>query len=1014
MTISDSENQAIINSKRRISFVWVIPIMALVFGGYLAYKAVMERGTMVSLVLESSEGIIPGKTEIRYRGLVMGLVKDIQLDSSMQKVIANIEMKPTKLPIFNERTLFWLVRPQVTFAGISGLETLLSGNYIALRPFVSSALPAKYQFVALSEPPPLPEETPGLHLKLFSEKLSSLGPGSQVSFRQIPVGSVTSYRYDNQSSQVEIDVHIQPEFAHLVNENTRFWNASGINIEGGVSGVKVETESFASIMTGGIAFDTYGTADSAKLVSNYTQFKLFPNFDEAKLGLEITLLFEWGSSITKNMPIIFEGVELGEIADYTLADDDSGIIAVARVDPRIKPILKSETKFFVVSPKISASGIDNLDTMFSGNYISLTFSRDGEDQTTFKVSKRKPRLGLNVPGLHLSLQTPHIDSLEIGAPLFYRKKKVGDIQDIRVDTDKEQFFVDVFIEPGYAKLVNQQTRFWNASGFSLRGSLNEIEIKTESVMSILTGGIAFENVDIHRDAELAVNGEIFRLYSDRYDAEFSIEAKIQFHSTAGIRKRSTKVKYKGEIIGEVKDIEKDENNKPWVTVGLKPHFHWLLKKKTRFWLEKPMLFGSTVNDFIDGTFIGVKPGKGKASKIFIAKRVKPIVDHSAPGLQLKILTEEADSLGVGSKVLHRKVAIGHVENIRHTKDKRNIEVMITIDEAHRKLLSENSRFYIAGGLDIQGDLSGVEVRTESLSAIVTGGLGVYTPKKSGTKSLREGHTFTMYPSFKSAKFGKYPITIDFPHAQGLSAGMQIRYATQQVGEVIQLNFNEDLTRVSMKALLYEFAQDLAREGSKIWLDGPRVGLVGNKNWDAVLVGQYLGISKGSGKLISHYHGEYEAPAIKQFPSGLNIKLQSVSRYSIVPDNPVYYRHIEVGRVIGTELDAKADIVNIYINIHDKYRPLVREGSRFWAKSGLKISAGIFSGIAMNTDSMESILAGGIQFATPPLGTSGVPVGDGHAFELNAWVKQKWLDWDSQVLLDNAGLSLPLEMPNEQQ
>jgi paraquat-inducible protein B len=183
---------------------------------------------------------------------------------------------------------FWMVKPSISLAGITGLEALVKGNYIALRPGEKGNAPQR-DFVARAKAPPLDLGAPGLHLVLFSDTRGSLEVGSPVLFRQVKVGTVQSFQLSRDNQQVAFGVHIDPEHAHLVNSSTRFWNASGITLKGGLSGVEVKSESLQTLLAGGIAFET-PNPNASKSNKRVERFTLHSSQEVAlQKGLELTI-----------------------------------------------------------------------------------------------------------------------------------------------------------------------------------------------------------------------------------------------------------------------------------------------------------------------------------------------------------------------------------------------------------------------------------------------------------------------------------------------------------------------------------------------------------------------------------------------------------------------------------------------------------------------------------------------------------------------------------------------------
>lgn len=199
-------------------------------------------------------------------------------------MIATIEMNKAAEPHLTKGTRFWLVKPSVSLAGITGLETLVSGNYIAVSPGEGERTK---RFTALKVAPPLSDSEPGLHLTLKAERLGSLNRDSPIFYKQIQVGRVKSYRLSEDQSTVEVKVFIEPAYASLVRKHTRFWNASGVSIDASLSGVKVRSESLSSIVAGGIAFATPEYRKDSPPTDPSLPFRLYEDFDAAQAGIRV-------------------------------------------------------------------------------------------------------------------------------------------------------------------------------------------------------------------------------------------------------------------------------------------------------------------------------------------------------------------------------------------------------------------------------------------------------------------------------------------------------------------------------------------------------------------------------------------------------------------------------------------------------------------------------------------------------------------------------------------------------
>ena len=245
--------QAAVGGRRRFSLVWLIPIVAAIAGAWLVYTTFAERGPTITITLQAASGLEPGKTPIKYRDVQLGLVESVMLSDDLQRVVVTARMEKAAEKELRDETQFWIESARITAAGVSGLGTLLSGAYIGMRP--GAGKPTRH-FVALETPPVYQVDVPGKRLTLHAEKLGSVSPGSPIYFRGIEAGSVLGYHLDENGKDVSIFAFVRAPYDAFVRQDSRFWNASGIDVSLTAAGVNVRTESLQAILGGGIAFDT--------------------------------------------------------------------------------------------------------------------------------------------------------------------------------------------------------------------------------------------------------------------------------------------------------------------------------------------------------------------------------------------------------------------------------------------------------------------------------------------------------------------------------------------------------------------------------------------------------------------------------------------------------------------------------------------------------------------------------------------------------------------------------------
>ncbi|MGV0962717.1 MAG: intermembrane transport protein PqiB [Polynucleobacter sp.] len=239
--------------------IWIIPIVAILVGLGLAYKAVVDHGPTITVSFKSGDGLIAGKTFVKYKEVNIGLVKTVILSEDHQQVIATIKLDKDAADFAREDTRFWIVRPRITASGVSGLSTLLDGPFIAAD--LGQSTSRVDSFVALDVPPILTSGNPGREFILRAPTLGSHGIGTPVYFRRLNVGQVVAYDLDKDGKNISIRVFVDAPYDQYVTNNTRFWNASGIDVSIGASGIQLQTESLVAVVAGGIAFEAPQSAE---------------------------------------------------------------------------------------------------------------------------------------------------------------------------------------------------------------------------------------------------------------------------------------------------------------------------------------------------------------------------------------------------------------------------------------------------------------------------------------------------------------------------------------------------------------------------------------------------------------------------------------------------------------------------------------------------------------------------------------------------------------------------------
>lgn len=734
--------------QRRFSIIWLLPIVALAIGGWLLYNNFVERDYIVRIHFESGAGLMAGKTQVKHKGVIIGEIKKLSLGDNLKGVVATVSLSRTAGSALRQGTQFWIVEPRISLLGISGLETLVSGSYIEMRPGHGEPT---FDFIALSSPPPILDTEPGLHLVLKTANLGSIRPGSPVLYRKVVVGSVQSYDFNSDNTGVDVKVHIQSEFSHLVTPCSRFWNSSGITLSGDLGGLTFQAESIASIIAGGISFFNPDSESrkALKQCKNGDSFILFEDYKSADAGIPVRIRFESATGLVPSKTKVFyKGIEVGVLKTIDINQDLSGVIGEFFFVPSSEPALNESTRFWTVKPRLSFTEISGLDTLLSGIYLEMSFSMGAQPKRDFHVLKEAPLRLDQSSGLNIILTSDDLGSINRGTAVFYRKMKVGSVLSFHLSKERKMVLIDVNIEEPYTSLVRSNSKFWNTSGISIKGDINGVDVRTESLESIVYGGIAFFTPD-HEGKAIGVGHE-FQLHKD-FDAarENGIPLRIRFSGGHGLKKGS-QVRYRDVQVGVVSRVRPDKGTSSVVVdVMLSSESEELAVAGSQFWVVKPKLGiveTSHLETLISGNYIAVIPGKGEAQTEFLGVEEPPTANVHPDDLSITLTSTRLGSVKKGVPVYYREVPVGKVTGYRLADSADKVLITVAINASFAPLIHKNSRFWNVSGMDFDfGLFKGARFQMNSVESLVEGGIAFATPPPPDMgEAAKSNDTFVLH------------------------------------------------------------------------------------------------------------------------------------------------------------------------------------------------------------------------------------------------------------------------------
>ncbi|WP_305829490.1 MlaD family protein [Photobacterium leiognathi] len=858
-----------IRRDRGLSPLWLLPLLALILAGWLLFKAVNEAGERIQIHFNDAVGLVAGRTTIRYQGLEVGIVRDVSLSKDLKSIYVTADIYPEAVNILRKNTRFWLVKPKASITGISGLDTLVSGNYIALLPGDG---PEATKFTALENQPADTPLEDGLKLQLKAPNLGSISIGSQIFYKKIPVGEVFNYTLSDNKKEVVIDALIKPRYANLVTDKSRFWNVSGMRADIGFNGVDVQFESLSALIAGAIAFDS---PDKGTAIEPNHLFKLYPDINTAGRGIAITIALPDNNNISDSgSPIMYRGLQIGKITDVSLDDKTNKIVAHAAIEPSMREYLNSGSRLLLEEAEVSLNGVKNIGNLVRGNFLRLIPGK-GETTRNFTAITRDT-LEEQQPGVAtFKLYAEQSFGIKRGTKLRYKGLTVGRITNVELSGDRVNF--DVLVQPEYTNLIRSSSRFFVDGGIDASITSRGVDVSIPPADQLISSAISFTSVGSSK-----IN-KSYTLFKNRSLADLA-----------------------------------DEKLKGYSTINL------------------------------------------------FAEKLPPVSE--------------------GSPVLYRNLQVGEVIDFALQDDGVNIK--LNIEKKYRHLITSRTVFWNRSGIEVEAGLNGVKLVTDPLSTLIKGGIAF---DNMDQVSNRIGSKYKLYPSLSDAQHFGQLITLTASDARSVSNNTEIKFQGVTIGQIINIEPDFHKGNVRIQARLYpKYAKKIAKSDSYFWVVKPKISLSGSENLDSLL-SSYIAVQPGKGK----FSDTFKLGSAELFNSRMTIVLESEERGSISEGTPLLYRDIQVGQVVNVSLGDLADRVIIKAQLEKQYSHLVRKNTVFWNKSGVNVDIGI-TGANIKAGTFDSLLRGGISFATPeqqPLEPKAKP---GKHFLLHKEVNPKWLTWRTAI------------------
>jgi len=325
------EAQAELRRHVGFSWIWLLPLATVLLVGYLVIKLISDRGPTISISFESADGLTAQQTQVKYKAVTLGTVEQIDLADDLAHVVVKVRMSDQSAALLTDKARFWVARPRLGggLSGVeTGLETLVSGAYVAVDPGPKGGK-RQTEFKGLEKPPSVRSDEPGTAFFLQTEALGGLGEGAPVFYRDVAVGEVLSADLDDTSKapSVRVRIFVRAPYDRKVVPETRFWNSSGIRVNTGASGLRVELQSLKSLLSGGIAFRAPLEAEQHARSPAESTFRLYADEPQAAVGFYsegIPYVSYFQSSVrglSEGSQVQMFGKQLGSVMHIDLVKD---------------------------------------------------------------------------------------------------------------------------------------------------------------------------------------------------------------------------------------------------------------------------------------------------------------------------------------------------------------------------------------------------------------------------------------------------------------------------------------------------------------------------------------------------------------------------------------------------------------------------------------------------------------------------------------------------------------------
>ena len=732
--------------KSGVLWVWIFPIIAAVATGWFFWTDYKSMGPEISITFDEVPGIQAGKTPLVYRGIDAGIVSAVELDKDLKKVLVKVRLKEFAAGLASKQTDFWVEKPVITLAELTGLESIIQGNSIRAR---SPGGSFETQFIGLAEPPLMPLLPGDFTIRLTGSHVPFLNRGTPVYHRGVRVGLVRE-KFINEKGMPELCLMIEQAYTSTLRTTSRFWRLPATSVQLGEHGLKLDVEGVDALVQGALAFDHFDR--SGMELSDGALMELSANeFAARAAGRLLTVSFDNARGLTPGETrVCYLGQPIGLVESIRPSPSSSLILVSLRLMPEFDQLADSAASFTLVRPHISLDGVSGLDTLITGVYLEFLPGSGGTHTDLFagrSVTKEEwERQQADRQGLPFTLSAENLASLGKGTPVLYRGVVVGSILEKKLDKQEKPVLYGV-IRPEFRNALDADARFWRVPATSIKAGPGFLKFDVNGLESLLKGGVAFD-VFTSRSQTAAPESQ-FVLYDDEPNARaLSAPINIRFINGRGLAAGQTELRYLGVPVGVVQKVETAEG-RVVVSARLNQGYEFLRREDSFFSIVRPniSLQGiSGLETLISGVYIECTPGSSKRlAETFTGRSTIDAEEILQSGLTLTLLSDSTP-INAGASVFYRGISVGRVTAKSLSPDGRHISLTIVVEKKYRHLVRVNSKFWNASGLKASLGFLQFRIQTESIMA-PDGRIAFATPDNAAMgAAAADGASFDMSQS----------------------------------------------------------------------------------------------------------------------------------------------------------------------------------------------------------------------------------------------------------------------------